>query len=91
MRMPQTIGLSLALFVMPAAVMAEPATSAEQLPEQSIKAKPAKAEARGTTAATRRQLASNEPVGSAIDQRSAPPALGSTGPRFRRVSPLRPF
>ena len=91
MRMPQTIGLSLALFVMPAAVMAEPATSAEQLPEQSIKAKPAKAEARGTTPATRRQLASNEPVGLAIDQRSAPPALGNAGfgSPDRYVAPLQ--
>ena len=90
MKMRRTLGVSLAIFAISAAVAARQAHSNDRLPEQSGKAKPAEPEVRPTTAAARQQLADNQPVASRIEQRTAPPhGSAGFGPPDRYIAPLQ--
>ncbi len=92
MKMRRTLGVSLAIFAISAAMPAKQAHSGDRPSEQSAKAvKPAKAEARATTRATGQQLADSQPTASAIERRGTPPARGSAGfgRPDRYVAPLQ--
>ena len=89
MKMRRTIGVSLAIFAISAAVAARQAHSNDRSQEPSAKAKPAEPEAR--PAAARQQLADNQPAAARIEQRSTPPAHGSAGfgAPDRYITPLQ--
>jgi rare lipoprotein A len=91
MKMRRTLGVSLAIFAISAAMPAKQAHSGDRPSEQSAKPKPIKAEARGTTRATRLQLADNQPAEARIEPRGTPPVRGSAGfgPPDRYVAPLQ--
>ena len=91
MKMRCTIGVSLAIFAISAAVAARQAHSNDRSQEPSAKAKPAEPEAHQATAAARQQPADNQPAAARIEQRSTPPAQGSAGFGLpdRYIAPLQ--
>ncbi len=91
MKMRCTIGVSLAIFAISAAVAARQAHSNDRSQEPSAKAKSAEPEAHQATAAARQQLADNQPAAARIEQRSTPPAHGSAGfgAPDRYITPLQ--
>lgn len=95
MKMRRTLGVSLAIFAISAAVPAKHAHSGDRPSEQSAKPEPLKGEPSEATTATRQQPAddqpADQPVQSRIEQHAALPAHGSAGfgPPDRYVPPLQ--
>ena len=92
MKMRRTLGVSLAIFAISAAMPAKQAHSGDRSSEQSAKAvKPAEAEAPSTTRATGQQPADSQLAASRIEGGGSPPARGSAGfgPPDRYVAPLQ--
>src|SRR5205823_9413366 len=67
MKMRCTIGVSLAIFAISAAVAARQAHSNDRSQEPSAKAKPAEPDAHQATVAARQQLADNQPAAARIE------------------------
>jgi rare lipoprotein A len=92
MKMRRTLGVSLAIFAISAAMPAKQAHSGDRSSEQSAKAvKPAEAEAPSTTRATGQQPADSQLAASRIEGGGSPPARGSAGfgPPDRYVAQLQ--
>ena len=92
MKMRRTLGVSLAIFAISAAMPAKQAHSGDRPSEQGAKAaKPAKAEAPAPTRAAGQQLADSQLAAARIEQPAAPPPGGSVGfgPADRYVAPLQ--
>ena len=91
MKMRRTLGVSLAIFAISAAMPAKQAHSGDRPSEQSAKPKPLKAEAPKTSRATRQQLADSQLAASRIEAPGSPPARGSAGfgAADRYVAPLQ--
>ena len=92
MKMRRTLGVSLAIFAISAAMPAKQAHSGDRPSEQGAKAaKPAKAEAPASTRAAGQQLAASQLAAARIEQPAAPPPGGSVGfgPADRYVAPLQ--
>ena len=91
MKMRRTLGVSLAIFAISAAMPAKQAHSGDRPSEQGAKAaKPAKAEAPAPTRAAGQRLAGSQLAAARIEQSAAPPARASAG--FGPGRPMRrPF
>src|SRR3984893_862642 len=80
MKMRRTLGVSLPIFAISAAMPAKQAHSGDRSSEQSAKAvKPAEAEAPSTTRATGQQPAHSQLAAARIEGGGSPPARGSAG------------
>ncbi len=91
MKMRRTIGVSLAIFAISAAVAAKQAYSNDRLPTQGTKAKPAEPEApQATTAApARQQPADSQQVASRVEQPRTAHGSAGFGLPDRYIAPLR--
>jgi rare lipoprotein A len=87
MKMRRTLGVSLAIFAISAAMPAKEAHSGDRPSEQGTKAEPAKAE----VLPAGQQLAEGQIASARIEQPGASPAHGSAGfgPPDRYIAPLR--
>ena len=91
MRMRRTIGLSLALLVVSAVVIAKQAHSAQHQPQSGAKAKPAKAETAAARKTSKRQRAAEKATASHAARQEATPRqnTGSQAPPDEYVGPLQ--